>query len=147
MLTKSYHRGILNLPLEEEVIHIGNSLLPEDFEKARSFLTRIKPLLLTKECVFKQSEKNALFDRCHPLTHEQRVDIIKTLVAEDCVKIEPNNNPRYADSEVYAFIKTLPLTSYGEEELVTLYIKMYLNEQKHYDIVIVISFHPEGMHD
>ena len=135
------------MPLEEEVIRIGNSLLPEDLEKARSFLARIRPLLATKECLFKQSEKNILFDRCYPLTHEQKVNIIKTLAAEDCVKVEPNNNPRYAESEVYAFIKTLMLPSYGEEEEVTLYIKMYLNEEKHYDIVIVISFHSEGMHD
>ena len=132
---------------ETEVIHIGDLLLPEDIEKARSFLTRIKPVLLTKECVFKQSEKNILFDRYHPLIHEEKIDIIKALVAEDCVKIEPNNNPRYAESEVYVFIKTLTLNTFGEEELITLYIKMYLSEKRNYDIVIVISFHLAGMHD
>ena len=94
-----------------------------------------------------QSEKNISFDRCYPLTHEQKIDIIKTLVTEHCIKVEPNNNPRYAESEVYVFIQTLMLSIYGEEEEVTLYIKMYLNEEKHNDCVIVISFHAEGMYD
>ena len=88
-----------------------------------------------------------MFDRLHPLTNEQKTNIIQSLLAEDCVNIEPNNNPRYSESEVYVFIKTLQITSYGEEETVSLYIKMYLNEQDRMDFVIVISFHIEGLYD
>ena len=126
---------------------IGEPLSAEDFDKAGSFLAKIKPLLFTGQCTFRQSEKNRLFDRLHPLTNEQKTNIIQSLLAEDCVKIEPNNNPRYSESEVYVFIKTLQITSYGEEETVSLYIKMYLNEQDRMDFVIVISFHIEGLYD
>ncbi len=118
-----------------------------DLEKARLFLARIRPLIMTSQYTFKQSEKNRLFDRQYSLSDKQKADIIKALDAEDCVKIEPNNNQRYSESEVYVFIKTLPIVSYGEQETVSLYIKMYLNEQKSYDIVIVISFHIEGMYE
>ena len=36
---------------------------------------------------------------------------------------------------------------YGENETHKLYIKMYLAETPSFDIVIVISFHEEGMYD
>ena len=65
---------------------------------------------------------------------------------EDCVKIEPNNNPRFVDSDVYVFIKNDEIMVYGELELHKLYIKIYLREKKTYDTVIVISFHEEGLH-
>ena len=68
------------------------------------------------------------------------------LEEHDCIKIEPNNNPRYTDSEVYVFSKDCKLFIYGEEEILTLYIKMYVQESSNYDVVIVISFHQEGMH-
>lgn len=113
---------------------------------AEAFLKRIRPLLKCGECSFSRSEKNIIFDRMFPLKHQEKVDILLSLSAEDCVKIAPNDNPRYADSQVYVFLKSLELLSYGEKEMVRLYIKMYLNEQRNFDIVIVISFHQEGMH-
>ena len=87
-----------------------------------------------------------MFDRQYSLSHEAKVNILKALTAEDCLEVGPNNNPRYPKSEVYTFIKSLNILSYGEEENVKLYIKMYLVEQKNSDVVIVISLHQEGMH-
>ena len=72
--------------------------------------------------------------------HEEKVNIIKSLEKHDCIKIEPNNNPRYTDSEVYVFSKDCKLFIYGEEEILTLYIKMYVQESSNYDVVIVIFF-------
>lgn len=129
------------------MILINRLLSADDYEKARLFLKRVQPLLSTNECIFKQSAKNIEFDRRYNQSHAQKIGILKSLSAEDCIKIEPNNNPRYTESEVYVFIKDLTLDVYGQNENVKVYVKMYLNEQKHYDIVIVISLHPEGMHD
>ena len=83
----------------------------------------------------------------YSLKHEQKVRLIKELTAEDCIEISPNDNHRYEESEVYIFIRDYNLSTYGESECVTLYIKMYLHEEKTYDLVVVISFHPEGMHN
>lgn len=58
-----------------------------------------------------------------------------------------NNNPRYETDEVYIFFKETVLPVFGEPENVKLYLKMYIREARTYDIVIVISFHKEGMHD
>ena len=129
------------------MICIANRLSAADYQKAEEFLKRIKPLLLTNECQFKKSYKNNAFDQQFNLRNEQKVEIIKSLTADDCVKIAPNDNPRYADSEVYQFIKCVELLVYGENETHKLYIKMYLAETPSFDIVIVISFHEEGMYD
>lgn len=147
ILTKSYRHDILIVQLKTEVIYIERKLTSKEHEKAENFLNKIRPLLSTNECSFIQRDKNIDFNRRFPLKHEEKIDIIKKLTAADCVGVGPNNNPRYAESEVYTFIKGLPLCVYGEEEYVELYIKMYLNEQKHHDIVIVISFHEAGMHE
>lgn len=129
------------------ILIIGTKALSrEEIEKARLFLKKIKPILATNECIFRQSEKNREFDRCCPIMHEEKVNIIKSLEEHDCIKIEPNNNPRYTDSEVYVFSKDCKLFIYGEEEILTLYIKMYVQESSNYDVVIGISFHQEGMH-
>ena len=77
---------------------------------------------------------------------ETKKDILRSLTADDCIGIEPNNNPRYPEAEVYKFIKACRLYVYGEETNVTLYIKAYLREKQYYDVVIVISFHEEGMY-
>lgn len=76
-----------------------------------------------------------------------KIKILKDLVPEDCVKIESNDNPRYEESEVYVFIKLVEILVFGETEPHKLYIKMYLREHTTFDVVIVISFHEEGMHD
>jgi len=129
------------------VICIANQLSAADYKKAEEFLARIKPLLMTRECQFKKSEKNKIFDQQFNLRDEQKIDIIKSLTADDCIKIAKNDNPRYADSEVYQFIKCVELLVYGENEVHKLYVKMYLAEQPRFDIVIVISFHKEGEYD
>ena len=102
---------------------------------------------MTKECQFQVSMKNNEFDKQFNLKHDQKIDIIKSLACNECIKIEPNNSSRYMDAEVYVFIKSVELPVYGELEPIKLYIKMYLNEQTKYDIVIVISFHEEGLYD
>lgn len=92
------------------ILIIGTKALSrEEIEKARLFLKKIKPILATNECIFRQSEKNREFDRCCPIMHEEKVNIIKSLEEHDCIKIEPNNNPRYTDSEVYVFSKDCKL--------------------------------------
>jgi len=80
-----------------------------------------------------------------PLRHEEKVRIIKELLPEDCVKVEPNDNPRFEQTDIFVFIKSVEIMVYGEEEPHKLYIKIYLREQKNYDTVIVISFHEEGV--
>lgn len=126
------------------MICIANRLSAANYKKAEEFLKRIKPLLATNECQFKKSLKNTAFDQQFNLRNEQKIEIIKSLTADDCIKIAPNDNLRYADSEVYQFIKYVELLVYGENESHKLYVKMYLAEQTHFDIVIVISFHEEG---
>ena len=129
------------------MIYIANRLSVADYKKAEEFLKRIKPLLATNDCQFKKSFKNTAFDRQFNLQNEQKIEIIKSLTAYDCIKIAPNDNPRYSESEVYQFIKCIDLLVYGENETRKLYIKMYLAEQPSFDIVIVISFHEEGEYD
>lgn len=115
--------------------------------KAVGFLQGIKPYLATNECRFEMSAKNIEFDNYASLTHEQKVKIIKSLTACDCVKIEPNSNPRYVTAEVYVFIRSVELTIYGEKEELELYIKMYYQAEKNQSPVIVISFHRAGVFD
>jgi hypothetical protein len=81
------------------------------------------------------------------MTHNEKVGVIKSLKAEDCIKIGPNDNPLYPATEVYIFIKAATITVFGEEEQLNLYIKMYFLENGNRAPVIVISFHTEGMYD
>lgn len=129
------------------MIHIRIPLSDTDFNKVKDFLAKIKPLLAVNECHFQPSEKNRDFDRQCPLRHEEKVKIIKSLTPEDCVKVEPNNNPRFEETDIFVFIKCVEITVFGETEPHKLYIKIYLREHKKYDNVIVISFHEEGLHD
>ena len=77
----------------------------------------------------------------------EKIAFIKSICAEDCVKIEPNNNQRYSESEVYVFIKDLCMSFWGEQETISVYVKMYLDSRSSYDVVVVISFHLEGMYE
>ena len=115
-------------------------LSEDQYANAKEFLEKCRPYLKTKECTFMLSEKNIEFDRCTRLTNEDKIKIIEKLTADDCVKIEKNNNPNYPDAMVYVFIVEVEL-----DDVVKLYIKMYLVEEKNYAIVIVISFHNEGV--
>lgn len=115
-------------------------LSEDQYANAKEFLKKCKPYLRSNDCEFRPSEKNLDFDRRARLTHEEKVRIIETLTADDCVKIEKNNNPNYPDAMVYVFIVEVEL-----DDVVKLYIKMYLLEEKNYAIVIVISFHNEGV--
>ena len=101
----------------------------------------------TGDFQIEKTEKNIMFDRQFSLTHQDKCEILKSLTADDCYKIEPNNNSRYQSSEVYKFFKEIELTVFGENETTRLYLKMYVKEAKAYDMVIVISFHEEGLHE
>lgn len=147
ILTFSYHNAIINIQRNIEVIHISYSLSAEDYKKAEDFIKKIRPLLSTGDIVVKKTEKNNYFDRYFSLTHQEKCDVLKTLTADDCYQIEPNNNPRYENANVYKFFKEVELPVFGEIESAKLYLKMYIAELKTYDRVIVISFHKEGMHD
>ena len=114
-------------------------------ERATNFLKKIYPLLATSDCQFQINEKNILFDREYPLTHKDKIKILKNLSGEDCIKVEPNTNSRYSSiAEVFVFIKSASIYQYGEKQNVEMYIKMYVEKRDFHDLVIVISFHKEG---
>ena len=120
------------------MISIRCSLSSEDYEKAKAFVNDIKPLLRTGDIQIERTEKNKIFDRKFSLTDQKKCDILKSLTADDCYQIEPNNNPRYKTDEVYKFLKEVELIVFGELESTKLYLKMYIRELTTYDMVIVI---------
>ena len=130
--------------LDRAVVFI---LTSAERQQAEAFLGKIRPLLCTGEFTIARTEKNIAFDREFSLTHQEKCAILLTLTADDCCQIAMNNNPRYETDEVYIFFKETVLPVFGEPENVKLYLKMYIREARTYDIVIVISFHKEGMHD
>ena len=118
-----------------------------DLSKVEAFLRHAKALLPTGSFTIKHSEKNKEFDRKFNLRHDGKKKILQALTPQDCTAIESNNNPRYPDCEVYKFIKSYELSNYGQIEQIPLYIKMYIQEEKFDEVIIVISLHEEGMHD
>lgn len=112
--------------------------------KANEFLKKIKPVIRTGDINISPKDKNTLFMQEYKLKNADAISMIAQLEAEDCYSIEPNNNPRYADAEVYKFRRSYTLECYGVFETVLVYIKMYLAETKTYDYVVVISFHKDG---
>ena len=72
---------------------------------------------------------------------------MQSLTEADCVEIRKNDNPRYPNADVFIFIKWVSLDSYGEPVEVNLYIKDYIIEEDNFEMIIVISFHEEGLHD
>lgn len=118
-----------------------------DIEKAKRFLQRARAILATGEFTIEANSKNNAFDDEFPLKHEDKLTILRSLTAKDCVKVAMNDNPRYKSAEVYVFFKNVMLSSFGEEEDVKLYLKMYIAEVRFGETVIVISFHREGMYE
>lgn len=143
----SYHCATIRTLRYTEVILIQYSLSTEDYEKASAFIKRINPLLQTGDFQIEKTEKNKIFDRKFSLTDQKKRNILRSLTADDCYQIELNNNPRYKTDEVYKFFKEVDMIVFGELESTKLYLKMYIRELNTYDMVIVISFHEEGMHD
>lgn len=121
------------------------SITDEERLRAAAFLKKIRGVLSTSGFTVMQYFKNKEFDRKYPLRDQARKEILLSLTADDCRAIGPNENSRYPEAEVYQFIKRCRLNVYGEETDVNLYIKTYLREEKTRDLVIVISFHEEGM--
>ena len=131
----------------KKVFAIGNCLSPADFKKAANFLVKIRPLLKTNDVTIPPNKKNNEFDRKYNLKHAEKIKVLESLTAHDCIKIEPNNNPRYPDADVYCFNKNITIVVYGEDENPCVYIKMYVMEFSNHDDVIVISFHEEGLYE
>ena len=112
------------------------------------FLDRAKALFPTSQYTFKPSDKNRELDIEFNLRDQEKVEILKSLTAEDCIEIRQNDNVRYPDADIFIFMKQVSLESYGEEITVILYIKDYIiTVPPNMEMVIVISFHREGMHD
>ncbi len=129
------------------MIKIEIQLSDMERESVRVFLARVKSLLITGEYIIKPSWKNTEFDDKYALRDAQKREILKSLTVDDCIKIEDNTNARYDTATLFFFIKDVSIEAYGEVELVSLYLKMYIKETKTHDTVIVISFHEEGMYD
>lgn len=129
------------------MIKIEIQLSDMERESVRVFLARVKSLLITGEYIIKPSWKNTEFDDKYALRDTQKREILKSLTVDDCIKIEDNTNARYDTATLFFFIKDVSIEAYGEVELVSLYLKMYIKETKTHDTVIVISFHEEGMYD
>lgn len=129
------------------MIKIEIQLSDMERESVRVFLARVKSLLITGEYIIKPSWKNTEFDDKYALRDAQKREILKSLTVDDCIKIEDNTNARYDTATLFFFIKDISIEAYGEVELVSLYLKMYIKETKTHDTVIVISFHEEGMYD
>ena len=112
------------------------------------FLDRAKALFPTSQYTFKPSDKNRELDIEFNLRDQEKVEILKSLTAEDCIEIRQNDNVRYPDADIFIFMKQVSLESCGEGITVTLYSKDYvITVPPNMEMVIVISFHREGMHD
>lgn len=132
---------------DREVIIIGREWSNQEECDIKEYLKRAHALLATREYTIKASDKNKIFNRKYPLTDQKKTEILKSLSIDDCIAYESNNNPRYPDSTVFKFIKEVTIPVYGEMQLVKIYIKQYICENKNHELIIVISFHEEGMHD
>ena len=110
-------------------------------------MTRARALLPTGQCTFVLTDKNKELDKNYNLKHQEKIDIIKSLMPDDCVDIRENDNPRYPEAELFVFLKSGTLEVYGELESVMLYIKEYIIDDHNMEMLIVISFHEEGLYD
>ena len=115
-------------------------------QKIEQFLQHSKAILATGDYTIEPKEKNKIFERKYPLKDCDKKNILKSLSTDDCIGFEPNDNPRYSDSTVFKFIKDVKIPVYGEQQTVRLYIKQYITDVNKYEVIIVISFHEEGMH-
>lgn len=113
--------------------------------RAFEFLNQARVLFVTGEFKIERRLENLQFEKRFGLRHEQKKEMLLALIPEDCFSIEPNDNLRYKDAMVYKFKHTYDINSYGEIERVTAYIKMYLDEEKAYNTVIVISLHEDNL--
>lgn len=101
----------------------------------------------TGQITFAIRDKNSEFDCKYNFKDAEKRKIIRELTADDCIGIEPNDNPRYADAEVYKFLKEISVSFYGEDEVVKLYVKGYIMVTRSMEMVVVISFHEDGIYE
>ena len=111
--------------------------------EARKFLERVRSLLATNEFQISIRDKNQEFLEKYKIKDHKIKEMLLVLNGTDCIAIEPNNNPRYREARVYKFAKVYELDYFGDACIVTAYIKMYIVEEKTYDLVMVISFHED----
>ena len=128
-------------------IPISRVWTAEERTLINNFLVHAKALLATKDFIIQPTPKNKAFQKRYPLRSDDQIAILRSLQVEDCVAVEPNDNPRYSDSTVFKFIKEVEITVLGETELVEIYIKEYIEDRRTHEIICVISFHEEGLHD
>ena len=88
-----------------------------DQARVKEFLDRAKALFPTSQYTFKPSDKNRELDIQFNLRDQEKVEILKSLTAEDCIEIRQNDNVRYPDADIFIFMKQVSLESYGEEEV------------------------------
>lgn len=112
--------------------------------KAAQFLAAAKSIMQTGDLTIQQRAKNIDFMQKYQIKHQDAISMVRQLEPKNCYAIEPNDNQRYADAEVYKFKRSYDLAYYGVVEAVMVYIKMYLVEEKSYDYIMVISFHRDG---
>jgi len=112
--------------------------------KAQKFLERVRSLLATNEFQVSQRGKNQEFLEKYKIKDQKIKEMLLALNGVDCIAIEPNDNPRYCEALVYKFIKVYELDYFGDVCTVTAYIKLYIVEEKTYDLVMVISFHEDN---
>ncbi len=113
--------------------------------KVEEFLAAVKSIIKTGDFIIEPRDKNIAFMQKYKIKHRDAICMVEQLELEDCYSVEPNNNPRYAEAEVYKFKRKYDLRGYKEDtESVVVYIKMYLMEKKTYDDVVAISFHRDG---
>ena len=101
----------------------------------------------TGQITFAKRNKNIEFDRKYNLKDAEKRKIIRELTVDDCIGIEPNDNPRYEDVEVYKFLKEISVSFFGENEVVKLYLKGYITVTGSIEMVVVISFHEDGIYE
>lgn len=146
-MTKSYLLCYNNNTKDAEVIHISELLTESERKKAEEFLKRMKGLLVTGEYTIRPSWKNTEFDDEYPLREAQKRSVLGSLTINDCIKVEANTNQRYETAELFFFLKSATFMIYGEETTIKIYLKMYIRETRTHDMVIVISFHKDGLFD
>ena len=122
-------------------------LSDNDRERVQNFLKMAQSLYPTNQYTIIQNSKNKGFDNKYNLLSNQKLEILKSLNENDFVGIKKNDNKKYPDADMFIFIKDVTLDCYGIEEFVKLYIKAYIIDQGHMDMVIVLSFHEEGVYD
>ena len=97
ILTKSYHLVKIKKTGEAGGIPISRVWTAEERTLINDFLVNAKALLATKDFIIQPTPKNKAFQKRYPLRSDDQIAILRSLQVEDCVSVEPNDNPRYPE--------------------------------------------------